>query len=61
MATLKLPGTIPVVKEALNIVYRKKKRHFRSFCNFVGILKGGMGTLRVDITSSISVNITGRR
>ena len=58
MATLKLPGTIPVVKEALNIVYSglEKKKHFRSFCNFVGIAKGSEAffffALRVEITSS---------
>ena len=67
MATLKLPGTTPVVKEALNIVYRKEKKkdileasailleYWRGQKFFVFFyLEGGN-------YSSVSVNVTGRR
>ena len=64
MATLKLSGTIPDVKETLNIVSSGlDEKHFKSFSNLVGILNGPQAffILKVEITSSISLDVTGRR
>ena len=64
MGTFKSSGTMPVVKETLNVVSSgSDKKHFKSFNNFVGILNGPQAffILRVEITSSISLDVTGRR
>ena len=64
MATLKSSGTMPEVKETLNIVSSGlDKKHFKSFSNFVGILNGPQAFFisRVEITCSISLDVTGKR
>ena len=64
LITLKLSGNIRVVNEALNIISSGLDiRHFKRFNNFVGILNGQQTffTLRVEINSSISLDVTTRR